>query len=122
MNIPDQMARIKELKDRQEQDKRELKLLKGDRGPCSSCGEEADYASKGERLCRKCYNKKRIAEAREKFVHLIGLKVVDVIVESGYYPLQGLKLEEGKTLKVEHEYDGDTYLKLTDRPRIGRPK
>lgn len=105
--------RIKELKDRQEQDKRELALLTGKRGPCSSCGEEADYASKGERLCRKCYNEKIIAEKRPEYEHLIGLKVVDVIVESGFYPLQGLKLEGGHVLIVERDFDGDSYLDLT---------
>lgn len=109
--------RIAELKERQVEIKRELRLLKGSRGPCSSCGEEKDYASKDLRLCSKCYDEKRIAEAREKFVSLIGLKVEDVIVESGYYPLQGVKLEGGHVLMVERDYDGDSYLDWTKGER-----
>ena len=105
--------RIKELKDRQEQDKRELALLTGKRGPCSDCGEEVNYASRQHKLCSKCYDKKIVAERRPAYEHLIGLKVVDVIISAGYYSFQGLKLEGGHVIDVGHEYDGDAYVDLT---------
>ena len=107
--------RIKELKERQEQDKREVALLTGKRGPCSDCGEEANYANKELRLCSKCRDEKIIAEKRPEYEHLIGLKVVDVIISAGYYSFQGLKLEGGHVIEVGHEYDGDSYLDLTKR-------
>ena len=122
MSISSQLNqdRIAELQERQEDVKRELKLLKGHRGICSRCGEEDDYANYGSedpKLCGKCWDEKRIALARETFVPLIGLRVEDVIISSGVYPLQGLKLEGGHVLEVESDYDGDAYLDWTKRPR-----
>uniref|UniRef100_A0A6M3X477 Uncharacterized protein n=1 Tax=viral metagenome TaxID=1070528 RepID=A0A6M3X477_9ZZZZ len=120
MSIPDQLKqdRIKELKERQEQDKRELALLTGHRGPCSGCGEEGGYASQDSKLCHKCWNEKRIAEKRPEYEHLIGLKVVDVIISATWhYPLRGFKLEDGYAIEVESDYDGDAYLDLTKNNR-----
>ena len=43
-------------------------------------------------------------------MHLIGLKVEDVIISSDHYPFQGLKLEGGYEIEVESDQDGDAYL------------
>jgi len=119
MSISSQLNqdRIAELQERQEDVKRELARLKGHRGPCSSCGEEANYASQDLKLCSTCWDEKKIAEKRPKYVDLIGLKVEDVIIGSGYYPLRGLRLEGGHVLKVERDYDGDSRLDWTKNNR-----
>ena len=92
---------------------RELDRIKGRRGVCSQCGEEGDYANwidDKPKICLECWNKNTIAKAREKLVHLIGLKVEDVIISSGCYPFQGLKLEGGYEIEVESNREGDAYL------------
>jgi hypothetical protein len=102
-------AKISELQ-------KELERGLGHRGICSNCGEEEIYANYGydvPKLCSKCWNEGRIAEARKKFVHLIGLKVEDVIICSDIYPFQGLKLEGGYLIEVETDYEGDAHLEVT---------
>lgn len=105
---------IAELKERQDAITRELALLTGRRGTCSSCGEEKEYANRSEdvKLCGKCWMAKKIAEKRPEYEHLIGLKVVDVILSSDYYPFKGLKLEGGHVIEVESDHDGYAYLDL----------
>ena len=114
MSVSDQMAkdRIAELNEKQKEVSRELKLLMGHRGPCSSCGEEADYASWDEKLCSKCWMSKEIAKKRPEYEHLVGLKVVDVILSSDYHPFKGLKLEGGITIEADSDHDGYAHLDL----------
>ena len=99
---------------------RELENVEGKRGICSRCGEEGPYANWGVAhdglICIKCWNENEIAEARKKYGHLIGLRVMDLIIEPDYKPLQGIKLEGGYILEVEREHDGDVYLDVEQKP------
>ncbi len=98
---------------------RVLEEVEGRRGTCSQCGEEGPYANWGaahDLICSKCWNENERAKARKNYVHLVGLRVEDLIIEADYHPLQGLKLEGGYTLEVESDHDGDVYLDLEHRP------
>jgi len=110
-----EVERIKELEATRKEIDRELELLSGRRGVCSRCEEEGEYANWSfdePLICVKCYNAEVIAKAREKYVHLIGLKVEDLIIGSELYPFQGLKLEGGYIIEVEQDHDGDAYLEV----------
>lgn len=87
----------------------------GKRGPCSRCGKDGKYANRSSDrpVCIECWNEERIATSRQKHVHLIGLKVVDLLISPDYRAFQGLQLEGGYILRVERDYDGDAYLKET---------
>lgn len=110
--------RIKEIKTSISTLKHELEILKGHRGTCSQCGEEGPYANWGEThdlVCQKCHRKNEIAKAREKWGHLIGLRVEDLIIEPDWKPLQGLKLEGGYTIEINSDRDGDSWLEVEHR-------
>lgn len=106
-------AEISELKD-------ELERIQGRRGVCNQCGEEREFVGwdKEPKICSECWSKNKIAKAREKFVHLIGLKVEDVIISSGYYPFQGLKLEGGYEIEVDSDWEGSAYLMGARKKKI----
>ncbi len=98
---------------------RVLEEVEGRRGTCSQCGEEGPYANWGEAhdlICNKCYRKNEIAKERPKHVHLIGLRVEGLIIEPGYKPLQGLKLEGGYMAEVDGDRDGDIWLDVEHKP------
>ena len=103
-------ARISELKT-------ELEKVEGKRGICSQCGKEEFYANWGPndeaKICVKCYDDNEIKKERINYVHLIGLKVEDVIISADYYPFQGLKLEGGIMIEVGRDYDGGAHLHLS---------
>ena len=110
--------RIKEIKTSMSTLKHELEILKGHRGTCSQCGEEGPYANWGaahDLVCQKCHRKNEIAKAREKWGHLIGLRVEDLIIEPDWKPLQGLKLEGGYTIEINSDRDGDSWLEVEHR-------
>ena len=107
------MSNVDEIKSGISKLQRELDRIQGRRGVCSQCGEEEEYANWGAnspKICLECWNKNKIAKSREKYMHLIGLKVEDVIISSDHYPFQGLKLEGGYEIEVESDQDGDAYL------------
>ena len=98
---------------------RVLEEVEGKRGTCSQCGEEGQYANWGEAhdlICNKCWTGNRVAEARKEYVHLIGLKIEDLILDYDNNPLLGLKLEGGYTVEVTSDRDGSTWLDLEHRP------
>ena len=116
-----EVDRIEELKVKRKEIDREIDLLKGRRGICSRCKEEGEYAHWSEDeplICLKCYNEEQIAKAREKYIHLIGLKVEDVIIVSGLYPFQGLKLEGGYIIEVVSDHEGDAYLDIEQEKTV----
>ena len=111
--------RVAELKKNISTLTRVLEEVEGKRGTCSQCGEEGPYANWGaahDLICRKCWNENERAKARKNYVHLVGLRVEDLIIEADYHPLQGLKLEGGYILEVEREHDGDVYLDVEQKP------
>ena len=113
------MHRAAELKKTISTLTRELENVEGKRGTCSQCGEEGEYANWGEAhglICNKCYRENEIAKEGKKHVHLIGLRVEGLIIEPGYKPLQGLKLEGGYRAEVDGDRDGDIWLDVEHRP------
>ncbi len=107
--IEEKKVRIQELE-------HEIQRLKGQRGICSQCGEEGFYSNWGQedepKICSKCWKEDRIAKARSRFTDLIGLQIEDVIIDSGFYPFQGLKLEGGITIWVAANREGCAYLEI----------
>ncbi len=100
---------------------RVLEEVEGRRGTCSQCGEEGPYANWGEAhdlICNKCYTGNRVAKARKKYVHLVGLKIEELILDDGNEPLQGLKLEGGYTVEVTSDRDGSAWLDVERDPRL----
>lgn len=114
------MDKINKIKAEISELKLELDRIQGRRGVCAQCGEEGEYAnwlSDQPKICIGCWNKNEIAKAREKFVHLIGLRIEDVIISPDHYPLQGLKLEGSYVIEVESDREGDAYLAVGRKRR-----
>lgn len=118
MTEKNKAERIKEIRTDISTLTHELENITGKRGICTQCGEEGPFANWGEAhdlICGKCWTKNEIAKAKKKYVHLIGLRVEDLILDSGNRPLQGLKLEGGYTVEVDSDRDGDIWLDLDHR-------
>lgn len=111
--------RIKEIKTAISTLTYELDGITGRRGICSQCGEERERANWGEAhdlICLKCYSENERAKNMPKYIHLIGLKVVDLVFEPGHNPLQGIKLEGGYTIEVVYGHDGDAWIEVDRGP------
>lgn len=111
--------RIKEIRTSISTLTHELETLKGHRGICSQCGEEGEFANWDEAhdlICSKCYGENERAKNMPKYIHLIGLKVVDLVLEPSHNPLQGIKLEGGYTIEVAYGHDGDAWIDVDHGP------
>lgn len=101
----------------------EERRLQGAQGICSICGNDAEYADSENRICNDCWRNRKIAKARkrgkEKYGHLLGLKIKTLIVEwhTGG-ELKAIELDNGCVLEAESEWEGGAYLSASKRLQV----